>query len=257
MQLSCWDSFFRFLLEFIKSQYEDIHSVYKIPRKCEWGIGKDRIVDIIKLLVHPEVGILDNPRVRRLSYNRAHRCSIIRRHCPCELVFRALLEVKPRKWFDNEVHYALPPPLPSPPPPILLKGRSSSLLTPLAHVSATWSLFACIQGFALGISNRYPNGQQDFAFVSSQGVGLRYALRFPVFEFEIGERGVERQREENLREIAVAEIEERKRNGKKQVTISDAGISGIVRAVTRLTRQDIKGSRPVIYANIYILVKKT
>jgi len=47
---------------------------------------------------------------------------------------------------------------------------------------------------------------------------------------------------ENLREIAVAEIEERKRNGKKQVTISDAGISGIVRAVTRLTRQDIKGS---------------
>ncbi|KYQ57429.1 Transcription factor hamlet [Trachymyrmex zeteki] len=33
----------------------------------------------------------------------------------------------------------------------------------------------------------------DFAFASSQGVGLRSALRFPVFEFEIGERGVERR----------------------------------------------------------------
>lgn len=31
-----------------------------------------RIVDIIKLLVHPEVGILDNPRVRRFRRTIEH-----------------------------------------------------------------------------------------------------------------------------------------------------------------------------------------
>lgn len=58
----------------------------------------DRIVDVIKFSVHPEVGILDNSRVRRLGPT-IERTSvpIIRGHCPRELVFRALLPVKPRK----------------------------------------------------------------------------------------------------------------------------------------------------------------
>ena len=178
--------------------------------------------------------------------------SIIRRHCPCELVFRALLEVKPRKWFDNEEHYALPL---SPSFTtffyILVEGRSPFLLTSLVHINATWSLFACIQGFALSISNRYSNGQWDFAFASSQGVGLRSALRFPVFEFEIGERGVEQRTvKRTSRGIVVAEIEERKRNGKKQVTISDAG-SPVLSELSHVWHARIsKDPRPVIYANI-------
>lgn len=70
------------MLRFIFSFSIGIHKIavrgytFRLLRflESEWGIGRDGIVNIIKLLVHPEVGILDNPRVRRLSYNRAHRC---------------------------------------------------------------------------------------------------------------------------------------------------------------------------------------
>lgn len=44
---------------------------------------------------------------------RERRCPIIRGHCPGELALTwALQEVKPRKWFDNEPHYAQPSSLP-------------------------------------------------------------------------------------------------------------------------------------------------
>lgn len=57
-----------------------------------------RIVDVIKFSIHPEVGILDNPRDRRFEPTIGRTSApIIRGHCPCELVFRALLPVKPRK----------------------------------------------------------------------------------------------------------------------------------------------------------------
>lgn len=94
--------------------------LWDFSKIASWASMQEyRIIDVIKSLVHPEVGILDNPRVRRFwTYNRAHRCLLSTRYCPRELVFRALLEVKPRKWFDNEVHYNLclsrsPPPLSS------------------------------------------------------------------------------------------------------------------------------------------------
>lgn len=220
----------------------------------------DRIVNIIKLLVHLEIGILDNPRVRRFRYTIEHIGAyyIIRRHCPCELVCRALLEVKPRKWFDNEVHYALPLPLASPPPSVILEGRSTSLLTPLVHVSATWSFFVCIQGFALGISNRYPNGQQDFAFASSQGVGLRSALRFPVFEFEIGERGVERRT--RWREPVRNRSGRNRRKKKKWQETSDNQWRGDLRYCPSCHMSDTPGYQRIPVRSsmrIHILVKKT
>jgi len=50
---------------------------------------------------------------------------------------------------------------------------------------------------------------------SSQGVGLRSALRFPVFEFEIGEGSIARiyiERDRRRKRIGfVAEIEERRK----------------------------------------------
>ncbi|KYN21825.1 Transcription factor hamlet [Trachymyrmex cornetzi] len=58
------------------------------------------------------------------------------------------------------------------------EGRADRQSRLLASTADTWS-------------TRSP--KWDFAFASSQGVGLRSALRFPVFEFEIGERGVERR----------------------------------------------------------------
>lgn len=44
----------------------------KVLESVSGRVGKDRIVDIIKSLVHPEVGILDNPRVRRFRHTIEH-----------------------------------------------------------------------------------------------------------------------------------------------------------------------------------------
>jgi len=148
-------------------------------------------------------------------------------------------------------------PLPSPSPPILLEDRSSSLLTPLAHVSATWSFFICIQSFVFGTLNRYSNGQQDFAFVSSQGVGLRSALRFPVFEFEIGE-GVEQRTVERTCAESQWPKSKRERKMARNKWQSVTRGSPVLSELSHVWHARIsKDPRPVIYANIYILVKKT
>ena len=71
---------------------------------------------------------------------------IIRGHCPGELVFRALLEVKPRKRFDNEPHYAHPP-FPSFSPPSLLRDSTSFRFSFLLSWPARSARFATRRQF--------------------------------------------------------------------------------------------------------------
>jgi len=77
--LSDW--FTRFVLSFLIEIHEIATSkmyvpfiIYIFPWMREWSIDIDRIVDIIKLLAHPEVGILQSARPPFQTYNRTHRC---------------------------------------------------------------------------------------------------------------------------------------------------------------------------------------